>query len=115
MKTVGLFVKPPGTHVHLKTSPGSGILTYVVFIQGWTSTGKKPMGTWHSGDLEATGRTLVLDDIRGYDLILKAIVSADTTITATLSFDGVARAAQTEALPAAEGPVVVREWSIVVR
>ena len=116
MKTIGLFIKPPGTVVTLKTSAvSSQVVTYVVFVQGRTREGKKPIATWHSGELETTGRTLLLEPIRGYDIILKAAVTGDAKITATLSFDGTALPAQVVDLPAQEGPVVAREWSIVVR
>ena len=116
MKTVGLFVDPPGTAVTLKISAVSNdVITYVVFVQGWTRAGKTPIATWHSGDLEASGRTLLLEPIRGYDLILKGAVRADAELTATLEFDGTAEPAQVLQLPETEGPVVTREWSIVVR
>lgn len=116
MKTIGLFVDPPGTSITLKTSAVSpNVVTYVVFVQGWTRAGKKPIATWHSGDLESTGRTLLLEPIRGYDIILKSAVRADAEITATLEFNGTAEPVQVVALPNDEGPVVTREWSIVVR
>jgi hypothetical protein len=92
-------------------------MTYVVFVQGWTRSGKRPIATWHSDDLENTGRTLLLDDIRGYDLILKATVTANATIDLTLGFDSTNLPTRTVALPLTDGPVevVAREFSIVVR
>ena len=116
MKTLGIFVKPAGTVVTLKASNVSAaVVTYVVFVHAWTDLGKKPIATWHPDVLEGSGGTLVLESYRGYDIILKALVNADASIDADLAFDGVSQFTDTVDLPLAEGPVVVREWSIVVR
>lgn len=116
MRTIGLFIKPPGTTVSMKISAVSPqIVNYVVFGQSHRRDGKNPVATWHSRDLETTGRTLFLELVRGYDITLKAAIMAGALLTATLSFDGTALTPQVVDLPAEEGPVVARKWSIVVR
>jgi hypothetical protein len=116
MKTIGLFAKSAGTVVNLRTSNVSAsVVTYVVFVQAWTDTGKKPIASWHPTQLEsAAGATLVLEGYRGYDLILKALIKDDASLDAELKFDGTSEFNGTVNLPGAEGPVVVREWSIVI-
>lgn len=115
MKTIGLFGKRAGTVVNLKTSNVStAVVTYVVFVQAWTDIGKKPIASWHPDVLESTGASLVLEGYRGYDLILKAQISGKASIDADLKFDGTSEFKKKVDLPAGEGPVVVREWSIVI-
>lgn len=115
MKTIGLFGKRAGTVVNLRTSNVSAkVVTYVVFVQAWTDIGKKPIASWHPEQLETTGATLVLEGYRGYDLILKAQVSGNASLDADLTFDGTSEFSKAIKLPMTEGPVVVREWSIVI-
>ena len=116
MKTIGLFIRPAGTVVNLKISNvTAAVMTYVVFVQAWTDAGKKPIASWHPAQLESpNGATLIVEGYRGYDLILKALIRDDAAMDADVSFNGVSEFNHTVTLPSAEGPVVVREWSIVV-
>jgi len=116
MSFVDIYIKPPGTSVKLKTaSIAGGLTTYVVFVQGHLASGKRPVATWHSGDLENTGRMLILDDIRGYDLIMRGIITANASMDATVSFDGTAEPVNSLTIPVSEGNAFERRWSIVVR
>lgn len=116
MSFVNIDRKPPGTIVKMQTSAiVGGLTTYVVFVQGHTGGGKRPVATWHSDDLEKNGRMLTLDEIRGYDFIMRGILSADASMNATLSYDGVADPVDNLTLLLSEGRAFERRWSIVVR
>lgn len=116
MSFVNIDRKPPGTIVKMQTSAiVGGLMTYVVFVQGHTAGGKRPVATWHADDLERTGRMLTLDEIRGYDFIMRGILSADASMNATLSYDGVADPVDNLTLLLSEGKAFERRWSIVVR
>jgi hypothetical protein len=118
MKTLALYVKPDGTTVNLKLTPNAQIVTYVVFVQKWVNGSSSSVAKWFAADLESqAGCTTVLDKCEGYDLILKANIagSPDTAaIDPALSFDGAPVYTDTVHLPASEGVVVSREWSIII-
>ena len=116
MTTLGLYIKPANTQVTMRIQPADDIVTYVVFVQKWTDAGKEAAATWHPDELEsAAGASIMLVAARGYDLVLKAQVASETTLQAVLEFDGATAFDKTVALPQIEGPVVVREWSIIIR
>lgn len=117
MKTLALFTGRPDEVLTLKTRPDDSVATYVVFVTKWTSSGAVPVVTWHPTDLESTGGASLrlAADCRGFDLLLKAQITADATMATTIDFDGKDAFSRAVALPIVEGPVVSREWSIVMR
>jgi len=118
MSTVALYVKPAGTVVNLKTKANAQVITYMVFVRQWNNGSSSLVTTWFPAGLEsAAGETLTLVQCDGYDLILKAQIkgSPDTAaIDPRLSIDGAVAYKDTLHLPAAEGVVVVREWSFII-
>lgn len=117
MSTLALYVKPAGTVVHLTTTPNAQVITYVVFVRKWVQGISIAVATWHPAQLEHGGASVPLGTDDGYDLILKAEIrgNPDTAaIDPQLSLDGAPVYTTRIPLPAAEGQVVVREWSIVI-
>lgn len=107
---------PAGTVVTLSTrNIAATVLTYIVFVQAWTDAGRTPIASWHPDVLQSTGAVLTLVNHRGYDLVLKALVSADASIESDVAVNGKSQLKTTIDLPVLEGPLVVREWSIVVQ
>jgi|CXWL01.1.fsa_nt_gi hypothetical protein len=120
MKTLSLFVEPPGTTATMKTQPNDDVVTYIVFVRKWLSTGPVPETTWHPDQLEsAAGASIVLDPTRGYDFILKAEVRpksmAAMSVDLQMGAPGAGAFTKPVALPNSEGPVVEREWKVILR
>jgi hypothetical protein len=118
MKTVDFFVKPPGTKVTMRAQANDQVVTFVVFVRKFTSAGPIPVVTWHPDQLESGNATLVVEPERGYDFDLKASIRNDGGAAIDIQFDfddGDVKSYPQEPLPASEGPVVGREWSLIVR
>jgi hypothetical protein len=118
MKTLELYLKPVGTRVNLKLKPNDQVGPYVVFVQKWVAGNKVAVGTWFPAQLESpAGIGTVLDHAEGYDFIIKANITSppDTaTLVPELRFDNAVVYKTPIYLPAAEGPVVSREWSVII-
>jgi hypothetical protein len=117
MKTVDFFVKPPGTSVTMTTRPSGPLVSYVVFVNKRTGAGSIPVATWHPDQLESGQATLLVEAERGYDFNLMASIRDDGGAEMGVQFefsDGEVRTYQ-EPLPTSEGPVVGREWKLIVK
>ncbi len=119
MKLLDIYVEHAGTKVTLKMTPNADVVTYLVFVRKWTSAGPLPEATWFPAALESIGGcTLVLAPERGYDIILKATGRPGgnpSIVPALVINDAVGTRYTTPIdLPAAEGPVVERAWSIAI-
>jgi len=116
MKTLALFLGKPGDVVTMKAKADDNVTTYIVFVQRWTPTGAVAVATWHPDELESTaGASLTLGTDNGYDLILKAQVTGDAMVFADIELNGQPAFGREVQLPLTEGPVVGRDWSIVIR
>ncbi len=118
MKLVDFFNKRPGTGVTMLTRANAQVVTYVVFVRMWTSAGPLPFATWHPSDLENGAARLVVSSERGYDFMLKASIRSGGGATMDVRFefsDGSTANYPQEPLPISEGPVVEREWSLIVQ
>ena len=113
-----ILIATPGTKLRLQLRPNADVLTYAVFVKKYTSTGAIDEAVWHADKLSSDGGNLLLENVRGYKLFLHAAVKSEgnAEMKADLEFDGKAVGSFPNPfpLPAAEGPVVEREWSILM-
>lgn len=118
MKTLALYAKPAGAVVNLKLAPNPQVTTFMVFVKQWVKGASQSAGTWLPKGLGSpAGESLTMQKCDGYDFILKAQVcgAPDTAaVTPQLQINGTTVYSDVVNLPAAEGPVVVREWSVVI-
>jgi hypothetical protein len=115
METVGFYVKPAGTKATLKLTPNMQVVTYVVFVRQWNAGVATPVATWFPADLEA-GMSITLVQSDGYEFLLKAQITGNpdiAAIDARFSLDETTKA-ETLALPAEEGIVVERKWTVII-
>lgn len=118
MSLLGLYSMPSGSTVQLKMKPDDKVLTYVVFVIKYTEAGKHQDAIWHPEVLSSpNGATLILRQVRGYRLLLHASIKpgGPGKMDVELLVDGAKAFDEKVSLPKSEGPVVMREWSIVVR
>ena len=117
MSLLGLYSMPSGSTVQLRMKPNDKVLTYVVFVIKYTETGKHQEAIWHPEVLSSpNGASLVLQQVRGYRLLLQAMIKPEGgKVDVELLVDGEEAYDEAVKLPKSEGPVVSREWSIVVR
>src|SRR5213083_1592087 len=118
MKTLALYVKPAGATINLKLAPNDQVLTCVVFVRQWVQGNGVAVATWLPADFESPqGASITLTPSDGYDFMIKAQIAGNpdtAAIEPQFSIDGAVAYSQSIPLPAAEGSVVEREWSVVI-
>jgi hypothetical protein len=91
MRTLHLFMKPPGTTVTLHTSPDVNVVTYGAVLE------RIPGGVvtkWLPAQLESIGGSEVLGPAQGHNVIVLPVIGkgGPATIETTISFsDGETR------------------------
>jgi hypothetical protein len=117
MKTLALYVKPANTVINLKLAPNAQVLTCVVFVRQWINGNPATAATWQPANfMSPQGASITMQQCDGYDFIMKAQITGtpDTaSVDPVFSINGAAVYTDTIHLPSAEGPVVVREWSVI--